>query len=385
MLFIGLSAVQSFAFEARVLIDEHSVLKTLSGEMRLQCISTKEKKCSSTKTWLLDNGTWDFKRRGLSLKVTDQESNSKLVVSGQQFEMTGSFAMDGQILHRMVLFFAPQKTQWVVHLPVDSYLYGVMGAEVPVSWPQETLKAQAVASRTYFLFKKMNRREEVFDVRSDTLDQVFKLDAKKYRSIIEAVDATHGMILVSKENGQIFPSYFHSDCGGRTSSENKVWRKPSSLNEPVKDKYCQSATINDWKYHIGRHKLLDILQKVFFLPHGVQLKYILPRVHAQSRAHVVDFMFSGNILKRVSANELRRVLGYGKLKSTQFAVHSGWKDIVFQGRGFGHGVGMCQWGAQRWARKGKKFRSILEHYYPKARLLKMDPENYQNLQAHLSF
>jgi stage II sporulation protein D len=160
-----------------------------------------------------------------------------------------------------------------------------------------------------------------------------------------------------------------------------VWRQPSSLNQAVQDPYCQSAPKNDWSYGIEKHHLLSLLQTVFFLPSGVQLVSVLPRLHEKSRAHIVDFLFSNNIVKRLRANDFRRLLGFSKLRSTRFSVEESWNRVVFSGRGFGHGVGLCQWGAQRWARQGKGFRSILKHYYPQAHLKKLDPESMQAQRA----
>ncbi len=382
---IGLIVVlfchSAFAIEARVLIDETTLAKTFVGDLRLRCVQARKQNCSD-KTYLLPNGQWRVERYYNSLRITNLKTRARSKLRGTHFRFTGNFSVDGKSLQRMDLVFNGRQTDWVAHFPVDQYLYGVMGAEVPASWPQQALRAQAVASRTYFLFKKMERIKLHYDVRSDIMDQVFKMDAKKQKSIIEAVNATHDRVLVSKKTGKIFPAYFHSDCGGTTSPEGLVWRKPASENRSVKDPYCKTASKNNWSFGIDKQRFLALLHKVFYLPTGAQLVSILPRIHKESRAHIVDFLFTNNTLKRIRANDLRRLLGFGKLRSTQFAVAETWDKVVFTGRGFGHGVGMCQWGAQRWARKGQDYRSILGHYYPKARLKKLDD---RSLQAQLVF
>ncbi len=369
------------ALEARVLIDEGALKKAVTGDFQLHCLKAPKKGCRG-RTFKLPHGQWQLQRSGAALVVLNLKTQQKYRMRGQHFRFTGNFSVDGKPIQHLELVFQGKTTDWVAHFPVDQYLYGVMTAEVPVSWPLQSLKAQAVASRTYFLFKKMERLKLHYDVRSDIMDQVFKMDAKKHQSIMTAVNETHGMVLVSKEKGQIFPAYFHSDCGGHTSSENMVWRKPSSMNQAVQDPYCKTASKNNWSYGIDKQQLLGLLHKAFYLPAGVQLVSILPRIHKQSRAHIVDFLFSNNILKRIRANDFRRLLGFGRLKSTQFEVEDSWDKVVFSGRGFGHGVGMCQWGAQRWARKGKDYRTILQHYYPQARLKKLDS---RSLQAQIGF
>ncbi len=364
-----------------MLIDEDSTSQVLTGEMRLRCLGLKRSKCSK-KTFVLPFGRWQIDGTQNHLFVKNLENGATKKLQGKHFQITGQFSLVGKTLKKLDILFIEKKTHWVVSLPIDQYLYGVMTSEVPVSWPMQALQAQAIASRTYFLFKKRERAKEHFDVRSDIMDQVFKLDGLKHKNIIEAVNQTHGMILVTKDKGKVFPAYFHSDCGGKTSSENKVWRKPSSMNQAVRDPYCQSATKNNWSHAIDKEKLLALLHSVFYLPRGVQLKSILPRLQEQSRAHIVDFLFSNNILKRISATHLRPLLGFGKLRTTPFEVSQTWNEVIFRGRGFGHGVGMCQWGAQRWARKGKSFRSILKHYYPQAELKQLDA---RSLQAQMVF
>lgn len=369
------------ALDARVLIDEKSTSKIITGDLQIDCVENFAKACHR-QSLNLATGSWRLERYYNKLRLTNLKTQDRYLMRGSKFHISGSFQWDNKTLKKMDLVFANRLTQWVVHIPVDQYLYGVMSAEVPASWPLEALKAQAVASRTYFLFKKAERIKENFDVRSDIMDQVFKLDANKQAPILRAVDETHGEILISQQNGKIFPAYFHSDCGGRTSSEKLVWRKPSSLNQAVQDPYCQTASKNNWSYDISKDRLLSLLQSSFYLPKGVELISILPRLQKKSRAYIVDFIFSKNIFKRMSADDLRHLLGFGKLRSAHFSVTQTWDDVVFTGRGFGHGVGLCQWGAQRWARKGKDYRTILSHYYPKAKRKVLDS---RSLQAQLVF
>lgn len=377
--------IESFAVEARVLVDDQSLTQEVTGTFTLSCLPVDKKQVCKERVVEFTASHWLIERYYNRLRIKNLKSGKKYLFKGRAFKLQGQFKLKAKSLKQLRLFFIGEKTHWVIHLPVDQYLYGVMGAEVPSSWPQESLKSQAIASRTYFLFKKMERIKKHFDVRSDVLDQVFSMQAQKHKSIIKAVDSTHGLILVSKKKEQIFPAYFHSDCGGHTSSEKLVWRKPAALNQEVKDPYCQTASKNNWSYLIDKEKLMAVLQKVFYLPKGVVLKSILPRTSEESRAHIVDFLFSGDLLKRMSANDLRKVLGFGKLKSTHFKVKDKWNEVVFSGRGFGHGVGMCQWGAQRWARKGKSFKTILKHYYPKAKIRKMDAKQFESLAAQLVY
>ncbi len=361
------------AFQARVLLGEHEKEKLLFGALQIECKPVDESLCSLPKL-NLSQGIWSLRALNGELLIENQNEKSVQKMKGSLFAMKGSFTLDGQKLERVDLQVQQGKSNWILYLPVDQYLYGVLAAEVPASWPLEALKAQAIASRTYFLFKKQERQHELFDVHSNTMDQVFKMDAKKHRKILKAVDSTHNQILLSRKEGAIFPAYFHADCGGGPSQEDVVWREPTALNVEVKDPFCQSASKNNWSLFVDRVKLTNLLKKTFLLPLGVHLKSILPRLGEQSRAHVVDFLFSDNTVKRIEANEFRRLLGFSSLRSTHFEVKDHKSVIEFEGRGYGHGVGLCQWGAQRWARKGKSYRQILKHYYPKAQLKSLDSQ-----------
>jgi stage II sporulation protein D len=373
------------ALSARVLIDEKSLHQEVKGSFQLVCKNQFKgirNLCPFT-AGTFNSGTWKLEVLKDRLRITHAPTKRWQDFPGKYFSLKGKISFRGKKIQRLDLLKHKAGVEWVVHLPIDHYLYGVMGAEVPLSWPINALKAQAIASRTYFLYKRAKSKTH-FDVRSDIMDQVFSIEAQHHDSILKAVDETHNMVLVERETNKVFPAYFHSDCGGQTSPESKVWRKPAAYNKPVKDPYCLSAKKNNWSYAVNKEKLMAVLHKTFYLPKGVELLNILPRLKAGKRAYIVDFLFSDNILKRISANDLRKVLGFTKLKSTNFSVKEMWQNFVFTGRGFGHGVGMCQWGAQRWARKGKGFQHILKHYYPQARLQKVDSVQLKNLQAQVA-
>ena len=208
---------------------------------------------------------------------------------------------------------------------------------------------------------------------------------ERYKPIEQSLRQTRSQVLFDKEGSQVFPAYFHSDCGGHTSQEDHVWKHKGALNRGVEDPYCLSAGRNRWSLSMKRKELTSKLKQAFYIPHGAELRAILPRISPETRAHIVDFMFSGNIIRRVGANRLRKILGYRKLKSTNFRVTYGFEKIRFQGIGFGHGVGLCQWGAQRWARHGRSYNEILAHYYPESRMVELDDKKLRNLLARISF
>jgi len=388
-------ALPSSAFDARVLMAEGAEPRVLRGTflLRIGCEEKVEVRKAATfncrkQTWRIPRGAWlvtafeDKNNQGLQLQ---REGFSKSYsFPGVSFLFSGNFSFDNQSVNHLEAFKGAEGLDWVAHISVQDYLYGVLAAEVPANWSMEALKAQAVASRTYFFYKKTERKDDHYDVRSDTLDQVFQLDARKRKSLITAVDDTRGLILVDKKSSKIFPAYLHADCGGQTTLESEVWRNPSSVNKKVRDPFCRSSEVNNWTFTMDREKLQNALKTVFLVPQESKLSAIYPRPDEEGRSQWVDFLFDKKNIQRIQANDLRQLLGFSNLRSAHFKVEERWDSFIFSGRGFGHGVGLCQWGAQRWAKQGKDFRFILEHYYPNAVMKALNTQDYRRMQAQLA-
>ncbi|MCB0378766.1 MAG: SpoIID/LytB domain-containing protein [Bdellovibrionales bacterium] len=386
LLVIFFLSISGFAQTARVLVDDRSRETEILGQAQITCLkslSARKNLCPG-KRGLLPQGHWRLQRQSNRLEVSHVVSEEKHQYPGHYFLLRGDLSWGEKKIDGLDILMTKEAADWVLHISVETYLQGVLQSEVPASWPLEALKAQAVASRSYFLFKKLSG-DGHFDVRSDVMDQVFQLKKQIHPNIVNAVKLTERQILVEEPTQHIFPAYFHSDCGGHTSSEGTVWRKPSSINKPVADPFCEKASQNNWTFKMRKDQLMEKLHQLFRLPQDVVLQSILPRSEGVHRALIVDFMFSGNLVKRLNANEFRKALGFSNLKSTHFKVESAWEHFVFSGRGFGHGVGMCQWGAKRWAVQGKTYREILKHYYPRAGLRRLTMDKPKKLQAQATY
>jgi stage II sporulation protein D len=159
-------------------------------------------------------------------------------------------------------------------------------------------------------------------------------------------------------------AYFHSDCGGSTSSAEEVWGQAGSGIGPARDIACEARS-SGWSSQWTMERLRSRLMSEFVLPADVKLLDVVVREQSGSRrAEWVDLIFSKGIFKRVRGEDVRRLLGYDKIKSTMFVVQKDVGSWTFKGRGFGHGVGMCQHGAKAMAKNGSDFKKILAHYYP---------------------
>lgn len=254
----------------------------------------------------------------------------------------------------------------IAELDLEKYLVGVLFGEVPSSWPLEALKAQAVAARSYAWAVRQQRQGSPFHVDASVQDQVFKhlrdseLKTTPLSNLVNAVQATKGQVLVDSL-GRVMKSFFHADCGGSTTTADNVWADIRSPQKVVisQDKSCAAMKRNVWRTHLSLHALEKAL--------GVQgiSQVQTSRNVKDGRIHSLAFLSEqGKALIKLSGNEFREKLGFSRVKSTKFEYRFSSKGLSLEGRGFGHGVGLCQWGAKALADQGKNFGQILAHYYP---------------------
>lgn len=233
-------------------------------------------------------------------------------------------------------------------LPLEEYLVGVLGSEMPKSFPLEALKAQAVAARTYALNKKLEQYGQPFHLGSSVLSQVYKgLDVEDARTR-QAVDATHGLVLTFML--QPIEAYFHASCGGRTEAGADALGRDLPYLKAV-DCPCGQLPSSHWTLTLKAKELAALFKKAAGL-----------EVQGRTRTGRVRRVAVGP--RSVDAVTFRERVGYLKLRSLDFEVEKGKDGWTLEGHGFGHGAGLCQWGARVYAEKGWTFQKILQHYYP---------------------
>lgn len=266
-----------------------------------------------------------------------------------------------------------QKGKNSVHeISMEKYVAGVLEKEVSANWPIEALKAQAIASRTYALYRKNHPRAHHFDVRADTSDQVFEKRSLHSASIARAVRETEGEVLVY--NGEVFEAFFHSCCGGMSERADRVWllEVPPPLLSVHGDAYCSLCPQYRWDYEIPRQEMAALLSRNgHSVPFGNNWDLQIASRNDSGRVSEISLPSHGGP-KKIRGTTFREILGYRYLKSTLFDIQIDGNRFIFSGKGAGHGVGLCQWGAKGMAEEGKTYREILEFYYPGATLLQKD-------------
>jgi len=255
---------------------------------------------------------------------------------------------------------------------LEQYLKGVVPAEMPSSWKMEALKVQAVISRTYALYKKGENRGKDFDLVGSILAQAYKGASVENRRSSAAVDMTRGMVL--SYEGAPALTFFHSTSAGPTEDASERWNIDLPYLKGVSCPLDRESPYHQWEKTITLSDLENALRKKGFPVHAVATLTPLKWSRA-GRLLTVRILYNGGeiILK---AEDLRQALGYSILPSTNFRITSFGKELQFQGMGFGHGVGLCQWGTKVLAEKGFHFEKILLYYYPGVTL-----EAYEGLQS----
>ena len=264
------------------------------------------------------------------------------------------------------------KTNKVEELKLDEYLYGVVSAEMPASFEEEALKAQAVVARTYTLYKIINNstKHKDADICDDSTccqawiskeDRLAKWDEDKkneyWNKIVKAVNETQGKIVTY--NSEPINAFFHSNSGGATEAPINVW---GGSGYP----YLQSVSTDGEDAYSQYSSTVTVTQ--------TQFKEIIEEVHSDFK---IDFndkdcieikeYTEGNRVKTIkvgnlslSGVEIRTLFG---LRSANFKITMEGKNITFEVTGYGHGVGMSQTGADSLAKQGKSYEEIIHHYY----------------------
>lgn len=255
-------------------------------------------------------------------------------------------------------------------LPLEDYLTGLINSEIRSDWPFESVKAQAVAARSYALNlienKKRSTTEHSYDVKSTVMDQVYDGAHLEDEPSKRAVNRTSGEVLT--KNGRLFAAYYHSCCGGRTEHAHNVWA--GEEGPPiVSDRYCVRSPKFSWDFKISIAEFVRALQNA-----GISignLSSVAKSILSDSPRTGEMLIEDENGMKMIKATELRRIFGYQNIKSTWFDVVQKGKELIFTGRGYGHGVGMCQWGAKAMAEENRTYNEILKFYYPDAEISKV--------------
>lgn len=253
-------------------------------------------------------------------------------------------------------------------LDIEDYLQGVIAEEIPHDWELEALKAQAVASRTYALYRKRTAGKRAYHLLATVKGQVYSGRSGEQARAVRAVRETEGIVITY--GGEVIPAFYHASCGGHTENAMELWGMDAPYLGGV-DCDCQEiSTYGQWEKRLSIAQVTAALRRQGYRLKGIS-KLEINGITAAGRVKQVSIYHAAGI-ESVPAETLRAAIGYAVIPSVFFEIAVVGNEIIISGRGMGHGVGLCQWGAQEMARKGKDYKAILSHYYPGTSLMKVD-------------
>jgi stage II sporulation protein D len=306
---------------------------------------------------------------GRSVRISVGSSSSGLMIDGRQVRSdravlrgrNGDLVLNGVTLPGRVIVKRQDNGMLVVNeLDLEEYIKGVVPAEMNPAWHPEALKVQAIAARTYALYQMRQVGKKDFDILSSTKDQVYQGRTGSNAAVVRAVEQTRSLILTYGEL-PIFAAY-HSTAAGPTEDAMYVWSMDVPYLKGVECPFDMDSPHYQWRTDVSLPLLEGRLREEGFSV-GV-IASIDPMSYTRSgRVAQIRILHSdGELLLR--GEDLRRIVGYVTLASTMFDFELTGLRIQFTGRGAGHGVGLCQWGAKALAERGYSAETILHYYYP---------------------
>ena len=244
--------------------------------------------------------------------------------------------------------------------PFEAYVAAVVSREAGPRFHPEALAALAVAVRTYAAGTAAKPRDPAYDVVAGVEDQVFDGMDGVAAVFREAADRTRGMVV--RYRGELARTVYHSTCGGRTEDAGSAWGKDVPYLRAQLCDDCADSPVYRWEYRMSGAEGRRVA-KALGVPPGKDLRIAVTGRTPTGRASRVRIS-SGGVSRELQAAEFRKAAGYANVRSLKMEIVAAAGEWRITGEGWGHGVGMCQYGANGMARRGAGFREILARYYP---------------------
>ena len=352
--------------------EDYLRVKVLEGvnQIFVSCFTPVEIRDTKTQEVLLDKSSllnFEIKpvSRGLSLnevvigtqKVTIETQPLGIIALGKR-QYRGRIECSRQSRNSLLI---------INELPVEEYLFGVLKHEVSPKWPKESLKAQAIVARAYALYRLKEKFDDDYHLTNTVLSQVYAGFLSEDPVLTEVVNETRGMVLTYK--GEVIPAYYHATCGGYTENPKYVWSKSQPYLRTHRCSYCRNSPHLYWEVKLKLRKITQAFRRNGYkFNQIINLKPIGKTPSGRVKKILVLHDKGKTIIK---GNDFRLVMGPNIIRSTNFKTKKTKGAIEFKGKGWGHGVGLCQWGARGMGLKGYKYDKILKFYYPETQIEKL--------------
>ena len=371
-----------FAISCKTQMERIAVKTNESRQIRVKLIVEDEINIPLRHDIVIQNAITGEKIKLTKKDINIHFKNNQIVVNDKLLEYPVIIYSKNERLIRLndkkyfgVLKIIPNTCELKVinYIPIETYLISVVPSEVPVSFFNiEAIKAQVVVARTYaYLFMKKYAVKREFDVDDTTRYQVYKgynicLKFNHIKKLEKAINETKGTIIIY--NNQPILAYFHSNSGGKTRSGKDYYGAHSDLPYLVSkdDPYSLDYPGSKWEYNMP---IDNFLQPFDLTTDLTDDSFVYNKDGFVEKINVSDNSFF--------PKEIRKKIGYSLIKSERFKIKLSPEDniIFFNGIGYGHGVGMSQWGAQGMAESGYDFKKIIAFYYPHTEIIGFSNEN----------
>lgn len=265
-------------------------------------------------------------------------------------------------------------------IPLEHYISSLLSKEMNPKWPKEALKAQAVAARSYAYHKMVTEQVSKtkgfkvhYDLENSEKHQVNGSFFDTTKTTERAALETRGEILVL-DSGELTPIFFHSKCGGRTLRPDQVWSNYIKGYRSVECPFCHNHGTKKWKYEVTKSKfnnLLDDTLRNFYKNKLESKNQSLIRVAPDNKKRTSFRVYDDEKVVLIQKSRVRSLIGRTFAPSNYFHLEEKGNKVILEGNGFGHGVGMCQYGAFELAKRGYNYKQILAHYFPEHKLKKL--------------
>jgi stage II sporulation protein D len=261
-------------------------------------------------------------------------------------------------------------TLLVVNLvELEDYIQGVVKDEIPAAWPAEAVKAMAITARTYAVYNMEQQAASLFHVRSTTASQMYGGATGEDPRATWAVQATRGQILTFA--GRPISAFYHSCSGGATEDAPDIFGLEFDMIVGVQDPFSQACPHALWVERLGARQIEQELTRAGYPVGRVTGLQELVRSRTGRILQIAVQHSRGTLV--LEGRRFREAVGNELIRSMDFELRGDPAGFTFVGRGWGHGVGLSQWGAKEMAELAYGHREILKFYYPLAEIGRYQP------------
>lgn len=315
----------------------------------------------------LSAGKINIRMHDKNIVINDKYYSLPIIIESSSFIAVNKTFYRGNIIINLS---SNNNLNVINEITVEDYLKGILAKEASSSWNIEVLKVQAIISRSYVLKNLSRHSKDGFDVCSTVHCQVYGGASAENKKCNEAVVQTDSEVVVY--DNEIAQTVFHDSCGGWTEDPKYVWQwnKTPAYLKGRKDKYCKNSPRQNWSCTISKQTIKDKLTKAGYKTGTIKNIKASGNTPGHAKEKIIIKHSDGTLT--LNSYKFRLAVDSWLIKSTMInSIKKQNENFVFKGKGWGHKVGLCQWGAKEMADKGFSYKKILEFYYPDTKIGKV--------------